>query len=317
MPVPASALQRPTRLPAALVGEFLPTPQLLAGRLAASTVAIYTGDCAAYVTFGGYDSAVVLRAETLRRWRTYLVAETRLSPHTINRMLAAVKRVVQEGAVQGLVDRAVAAAFAQVEGVSVVALRHRLKAHARVRITPAQMRQLCEAPPAATRLGVRDRALLLTLATSGCRIAEVVALTPAQVTTRDGSAFLQVLGKRQHTPREAPLSHEAAAAIQAWLGQRGLGDPTTPIFTRFVGGGGRPTLAPLSVSSAWRVVRKYALQCGLPHVKPHDFRRFVGTELAKRDLRQAQKALGHQRLETTVQHYVLDELQPGLTEDLF
>jgi len=77
------------------------------------------------------------------------------------------------------------------------------------------------------------------------------------------------------------------------------------------------TLQPLSVSSAWRVVRKYALQCGLPHVKPHDFRRFVGTELAKRDLRQAQKALGHQRLETTVQHYVLDELQPGLTEDLF
>jgi len=46
-------------------------------------------------------------------------------------------------------------------------------------------------------------------------------------------------------------------------------------------------------------------------------RRFVGTQLAKRDLRQAQKALGHTRLETTVQHYVLDELQPGLTEGLY
>ena len=62
---------------------------------------------------------------------------------------------------------------------------------------------------------------------------------------------------------------------------------------------------------------KYALQCGLPAVKPHDFRRFVGTQLAKRDLRQAQRALGHKRLETTVQHYVLDELQPGLTEGLY
>ena len=40
--------------------------------------------------------------------------------------------------------------------------------------------------------------------------------------------------------------------------------------------------------------------CGLPQLKPHDFRRFVGTELAKRNLRQAQRALGHQRLETTV-----------------
>ena len=305
------------RLPRALLGEFLPSPELLAGRLAASTVAIYAWDCTAYVAFCGYDSTVVLSAETLRRWRTHLVVDTPLSPHTINRMLAAVKRVVKEGAVQGLLDRAVAEAFAQVEGVSVGALRHRLKAHARVRITPAQMRQLCEAPDGQTLLGLRNRALLLTLATSGCRISEVVTLTPAQVTTRDGASFLQVLGKRQQAPREAPLSHEAAAAIQAWLAQRGVGRPDTPLFTRFVGGGWRSTLAPLVVSSAWRVVRKYALQCGLAHVKPHDFRRFVGTELAKRDLRQAQKALGHQRLETTVQHYVLDELQPGLTEDLF
>ena len=38
---------------------------------------------------------------------------------------------------------------------------------------------------------------------------------------------------------------------------------------------------------------------------------------AKRDLRQAQRALGHKRLETTVQHYVLDELQPELTEVLY
>ncbi len=304
------------RLPQTLLGEFLPSPQLLAGRLAASTVAIYTWDCTTYVAFCGYDSTVVLRAETLRRWRTHLVADTLLSPHTINRMLAAVKRVMREGAVQDLVAREVAEAFRQVEGVSVTALRHRLKAHARVRITPAQMRQLCEAPALQTRLGVRDRALLLTLATSGCRISAVVALTPAQVTPRDGSYFLQVLGKRQHAPREAPLSQEAAAAIQAWLTQWGEGRPDTALFTRFAGGGWRPTAAPLSIRSAWRVVRKYALQCGLPHIKSHDFRRFVGTELAKRDLRQAQKALGHQRLDTTVQHYVLDELQPGLTEGL-
>jgi integrase/recombinase XerD len=269
------------------------------------------------VAFGGYDSTVVLAAATLLRWRTHLVEGTTLSPHTINRMLTAVKRVVREGARHGLVAAAVAEAFAQVEGVSVVALRHRLKAHARVRITPAQMRQLCEAPTPQTLLGLRDRALLLTLATSGCRIAEVVTLTPAQVSRRDGGVFVQVLGKRQHTPREAPLSQEAAAAIQRWLVQRGGEKLTTPIFTRFLAGGCRCTLQPLSVSSAWRVVGKYALQCGLTHVKPHDFRRFVGTELAKRDLRQAQKALGHQRLETTVQHYVLDELQPGLTEHLF
>jgi len=317
MPTPQTAAP-PLRLPRELLGELFPTPQLLAGRLAASTVAMYTRDCLAYVAFCGYDGPRAQAAPTLRRWRTYLVADTALSPHTINRMLSAVKRVVQEGTVQGLVEHEVAEAFRQVEGVSVEALRHRLKAQARVRITPAQMRQLCEAPPADTLLGLRDRALLHTLASSGCRIAEVVTLTPAQLTPRDGAWFLQVLGKRQRQPREAPLSQEAAAALATWLAARaGAGVPAPGIFTRFAAGGARPTPLPLSVVSAWRAVRKYALQCGLPAVKPHDFRRFVGTQLAKRDLRQAQRALGHKRLETTVQHYVLDELQPGLTDGLY
>ncbi len=47
------------------------------------------------------------------------------------------------------------------------------------------------------------------------------------------------------------------------------------------------------------------------------FRHFVGTQLAKRDIRKAQKALGHKRIDTTAQHYVLDELEEGLTADLY
>ena len=63
-------------------------------------------------------------------------------------------------------------------------------------------------------------------------------------------------------------------------------------------------------------MRTYARRRGLSAVKPHDFRRCVGTELARRDIRQAQKALGHTRLETTAQHSVLDALQVGLTDGL-
>lgn len=74
---------------------------------------------------------------------------------------------------------------------------------------------------------------------------------------------------------------------------------------------------PLSPGAVWRIVRSYADQVGLSHIKPHDFRRFVGTQLARKDIRKAQKALGHKRLETTAQHYVLDELEPGLTDELY
>lgn len=43
----------------------------------------------------------------------------------------------------------------------------------------------------------------------------------------------------------------------------------------------------------------------------------MDTQLAKRDIRKAQKALGHTRIDTTAQHYVLDELEEGLTDDLY
>jgi len=309
--------ERPPRLPAVLLEGLFPSPQLLTGRLAASTVAMYTRDCAAYVAFCGYDGVAAGQAETLRRWRTYLVEDTRLSPHTINRMLAAVKRVLKEAVVQGIVAPAGVGACATVEGVSVVALRQRLKATARVRLTPAQMRQLCDAPDPTTLLGLRDRALLATLAGSGCRISEVVTLTVGQVSARDGGYVLQVLGKGQAQPREAPLSQEAYTHLQTWLTQRtaqGVG-LTPALFTAFAGP--RPTARRLTAGAAWCAVRKYARQCGLAHVKPHDFRRFVGTQLAKRDIRQAQKALGHKRLETTAQHYMLDDLQVGLTDGLY
>jgi integrase len=73
----------------------------------------------------------------------------------------------------------------------------------------------------------------------------------------------------------------------------------------------------MSPTAVWQAVQQYAAAVGLRHVKPHDFRRFVGTELAKRDIRQAQKALGHTRIETTAKHYVLDELEVGLTDGLY
>ena len=286
----------------------------MAGHLAPASLVAYGRDLAAYARFCAARLAP-LQAASLWAWRTALAQHTRVSPHTINRRLAAVKRLVAEAALQGTVDAATAEAFACIPGVKVPALKARLKTTTRTRITPGQMRRLCDAPATTRLIGWRDRALLHTLASSGCRVSEMVTLTSAQVLNRAGSVFVAVLGKNQVTPREAPLSLEAYAAIEAWLARRPVA--SAALFTSFSGKGHRPTGRPMHISAAWRAVRKYALVCGLPQIKPHDFRHFVGTELAKRNLRQAQRALGHQRLETTVAHDVLDALQPGLTEGLY
>ena len=297
----------------------LPDPDILAGHLAPRSLTEYRRDAAAYLRFCG-DAATALDAACLARWRTHLALGTTLSPNTINRKLAAIKRLVSTGAEQGYLDAATAQAFAAVAPVKPAALKHRLKPHARTPISPADMRRLCEAPSSSTPVGLRDRALLATLASSGCRVSEVTGLALAQVHAGEGYFYVEVLGKNQTNPRPAPLSQEAYACIQAWLARRSVENPVESpyVFTSFAGRGSRITSAPLSIVSAWRLVQRYAADVGLRHAKPHDFRRFVGTETArKHGIREAQKILGHKRIETTARHYVLDELTGGLTDGLY
>src|SRR5438128_859720 len=95
--------------------------EILAGQLAPSSIAMYRRDFAAYLAFAE-TSAAALDAHTLARWRTHLAQETTLSPNTINRMLSAVKRLMDAAAEQGYLSHELAAAFAHVDGVKVKAL---------------------------------------------------------------------------------------------------------------------------------------------------------------------------------------------------
>lgn len=293
---------------------------ILAGQVRASTIAMYKKAFGAYLTFAG-SWAQALDPAMLAQWRTEL-ANTQLSPNTINRMLSSVRAVMKTAAEQGYVTSEVAQRFDSVRGVKVGAMKDKLKSNARTRITAEDMRRLCNAP-ADSLVGKMHRALLLTLASSGARISEVVTLKPAQIEQRKekGKAGYVILvsGKTDIGLREAPMSTEAFAAIQEWLSARAQANVASEyIFTGFSGRGGRRLRTEhISTLAAWQTVKRYAEQCELAHVKPHDFRRFVGTSLAKKDPRQAQKALGHKSIDTTYKHYVLDEMEVGLTEGLF
>jgi integrase/recombinase XerD len=287
---------------------------LLAGQLAASSIAMYQRDFQAYQEFAGATESV-LEPTTLARWRTHLAQETDKSPNTINRMLSAVKRIMREAAAQGFLSTETASAFGQVAGVKSAALKDRIKANARVRIAPQAMREICDTPEADRLIGLRDVALLATLAGSGLRVTELAGLRVAQIEAHRNSYRVRVRGKNDVAYRDAPLSREAYRHIDVWLRARPVASEY--IFTAFDGRGRRLSTRPLSAVAVWKIVRKYALAAGLGDVKPHDFRRFVGTQLAQRNLRHAQLALGHKRLETTARHYILDELEPGLTDDLY
>lgn len=300
-----------------MLGDVFPGAFYLGGRLTTRTLYNYRNDGAHYFQFCALDKDKALDASSLRAWREHMVKDTLLSPNTINGRLVSVKSLVRASAAMGLVDEAVAYQFSLVERVKPSALRHRLRADARVPVTPEEMRRICRMPDPTTLIGLRDRAFLHTLASSGCRLSEVLSLSITAVSHAGNNCHVEVVGKNQAAPRRAPLSKEALGWIQRWLKARSAHVTSTVVFTRF-DQGCLASEAPMHRHEAWRRVKMYARAAGLPAVKPHDFRRHLGTRVTEKfGIRQAQKALGHASIETTARHYVLDELKPGLSEGLY
>lgn len=287
---------------------------ILAGSIGPSSIKMYARDFKAYLAFAGTPE-LAIQPSTLARWRTHLSANTTHSPKTINRMMSAVKSLMSEAESQGFVPKGTSEEFKRVRGVKVEALKHRQKVHSRVRISPEEMRTLTSLPDPLTLVGIRDTALLHTLATSGLRVDELSTLTQDQIYVKDKGYQVRVMGKNDKEPRDAPLSPEAYTAIQNWLKQRPI--ESSYVFTSFQGKGEHPNATPLKDVSIWRIVKGYADQCGIEHIKPHDFRRYVGTQLAKTNPRHAQKALGHKNISTTMDNYVLDDLEVGITDNLY
>jgi len=308
---------------------------VLAGNLNAASMVQYRNAWTQYLAFARAGGLNPLDTTTLVNWRTHLVTvpyritadgtPKLYTPKSINQRLTTVRSVMAKAAEHGLVQTDTAEAFDRVRGVSEKAMKDRQKPHARTRITPEQMRCILDCPDAGKLVGLRDRAMLAVLASSGVRVAEAVSLTVghiAEVKNGKGTKYMLtgVMVKGQDEPQDKLLSVEAHTRIMQWLDARPVMSEYlfTQINTGTAGNVVEPTAEPITAVAAWKAVRKYASRCGVDNVKPHDLRRFVGTQLAKRNPRLAQKALGHKDINTTMRHYVLDDLSDdaGATDDL-
>lgn len=289
---------------------------ILTGHIAPSSMAMYRRDFVAYLTYAG-TPACALKPSTLATWRTVLAQETSMSPNTINRMMSAVKRLMDAAAEQGYISYELAEAFKRVRGVKPGAMKDRTKPRNRVRIEPETMRELIVSIDTSTLIGLRNYAIFATLASTGLRIKELSQLKKEQIVKRSDGYLLHLYaerGKNQIEDRFAYISVEAVDAIGAWLRMRTV--ESDYIFTAFEGRGAVRQLAkPITSQGVWTVVKEVA-EPFIPGVKPHDFRRFVGTQLAKEDIRLAQLALGHKDIATTAK-YDLREMKPGATDHLY
>ncbi len=162
-------------------------------------------------------------------------------------------------------------------------------------------KQLLDTPPDDDdTLERRDQAMLELFYSSGLRLAELVALDLGDIDRGEG--LVTVTGKGNKT-RTVPVGSNALTAIDDWLAQRALLNPTSDAL--FVGRRG-DRLGARAVQV--RLARQAQLRGLDRHLHPHMLRHSFASHLLESsgDLRAVQELLGHANLSTTQVYTHLD-----------
>ena len=167
-------------------------------------------------------------------------------------------------------------------------------------LTPEELERLFSQPELSTLPGLRDRAILELLFSSGLRVSELVGLDKDNVNLKRREFMVRGKGQKD---RPIFISPEAADWVQKYIDKRT--DTTKPLFIRYSGNKKVDLTGNyhrLTARSIQRMVARYALLAGITkHVSPHTLRHSFATDLLMNgaDLRSVQAMLGHSNISTT------------------
>jgi integrase/recombinase XerC len=156
--------------------------------------------------------------------------------------------------------------------------------------------ELIKTPDLRSTLGLRNRALLELLYSSGVRVSELVGLNLRDISWDLG--VICVFGKG-NKERIVPVGGPALDALGLYLERRGELSPSIKdketLFLNYRGGR-------LTSRSVARMVDRYIKRCSQRRgISPHNLRHTFATHLLDggADLRSIQEMLGHESLSTT------------------
>lgn len=164
-----------------------------------------------------------------------------------------------------------------------------------------QIERMMNQPRLSSKVGLRDRAILETLFSTGLRVSELVSLNREQINMEKRE--FGVIGKGRKM-RVVFLSHRAVEWLKRYLDTRE--DSWRPVFIRY--SRKRESITTdgenmrLSVRSVQRAVEKYRKKARLPiPITPHGIRHSFATDLLSKGagLREVQEMLGHKNVSTT------------------
>jgi site-specific recombinase XerD len=163
-----------------------------------------------------------------------------------------------------------------------------------------ELERLFAQPDLEKMSGLRDRAILELLFSSGLRVSELVGLDRDHINLRRREFMVRGKGQKD---RPIFISQEATEWLQRYIDKRE--DNTKPLFVRYSGSKAvdlSGNYHRLTVRSVQRLVSQYARLAGITkHVSPHTMRHSFATDLLMNgaDLRSVQAMLGHSNISTT------------------
>jgi len=160
-------------------------------------------------------------------------------------------------------------------------------------LNKSEIEMLLAQPDVSTANGLRDRAILELMYSSGLRVSEVV-----DIKVRDLDLDLGILtctGKGSKT-RRVPMGSSAVEWVKSYISARQKIE-NIEIQNLFVSSGGKVLNRQLIHS----FIKAYGDKCGLEGVSPHTLRHSFATHLVQNsaDIRSVQQMLGHADISTT------------------
>ena len=259
------------------------------------TIINYTIDLGVFKTFLGDRQIETIDHLALRRFLAELRAKN-YAKRTIARKLASLRSLFRFLFREGYIKKN------PITAISTPKLDRKLP----VFLDVVKIERLLQSPSESDEAGVRDRALLETLYSTGIRVSELVGLDIDDVDIISG--VVKVLGKGSKE-RVVPIGEPALNAIRKYLDTR-AGSRVKDKDAVFLNNHGRR----LTDRSVRRVVDKHIRACSMTEkISPHSLRHSFATHLLDRgaDLRSVQELLGHANLSTTqiYTHVTMDRLK--------
>lgn len=163
-----------------------------------------------------------------------------------------------------------------------------------------EVRRLIEQIDISSEQGLRDRAIIELLFSSGLRVSELTNLNRDHVNTKRREFMVRGKGQKD---RPVFISQTAADWVERYIETRQ--DSLAPLFISYSRNVEPTTTGDfrrLNARSIQRMVGKYARLAGITkHVSPHTMRHSFATDLLMNgaDLRSVQNMLGHSNISTT------------------